>query len=159
MKKSLPKKKLRTMPRRPKAAAPSDTPCTCAMLRRTARRLTQAYDRVLKPSGLRLTQYSLLANVSRAGGLSITELAARLEMDRTTLTRNLGPLEKAGWLRVLPGADLRSRAVEITPAGRRLFEEARPLWQAAERDLRRRMGQEESQALRNLLDSTLANLR
>lgn len=129
------------------------------MLRRTARRLTQAYDRVLKPSGLRLTQYSLLANVSRAGGLSITELAARLEMDRTTLTRNLGPLEKAGWLRVLPGADLRSRAVEITPAGRRLFEEARPLWQAAERDLRRRMGQEESQALRNLLDSTLANLR
>ena len=147
------------MPQDKPRSKPRDTPCTCAMLRRTARRLTQAYDQALKASGLRLTQYSLLANLTRAGGLSITALAARLEMDRTTLTRNLGPLESAGWIRVLPGADLRSRSVEITPAGRRLFEEARPLWQAAEREFRRRMGQDDTQALRRLLDAAVANLR
>ena len=80
----------------------AEMPCTCARLRRTARRLTRAYDRALRPSGLRLTQYSVLANVTRAGGLSITELAERLAMDRTTLTRNLRPLEAAGWVRVAP---------------------------------------------------------
>ena len=143
----------------PDATAPSDTPCTCAMLRRTARRLTQAYDRALKPAGLRLTQYSLLANLARKGGLSITDLAALLEMERTTLTRNLRPLEKAGWVKVVEGPDLRRRAVEITPAGRRLFEEAKPLWQKAERGLRRDLGPEETLALRRLLDSALANLR
>jgi DNA-binding MarR family transcriptional regulator len=128
------------------------------MLRRTARRLTQAYDRALKPVGLRLTQYSLLANLARKGGLSITDLADLLEMERTTLTRNLRPLEKAGWVRVVEGPDLRRRAVEITPAGRRLFEEAKPLWQKAERGFRRNLGPEETLALRRLLNSALANL-
>ncbi|MDH3474180.1 MAG: MarR family transcriptional regulator, partial [Rhodospirillales bacterium] len=66
------------------------------MLRRTARRLTQAYDQALRPSGLRLTQFSVLANLTRSGGLSITDLAELLAMERTTLTRNLRPLERAG---------------------------------------------------------------
>ncbi len=125
------------------------------MLRRTARRLTQAYDRALKPAGLRLTQYSVLANVAHFGGLSITDLAERLGMDRTTLTRNLGPLEKAGWIRVAAGPDRRCRAVEITAAGRCRVDAARPLWQAAERAFRQSMGRGEAMELRRLLDGAL----
>lgn len=125
--------------------------CTCAMLRRASRRVTLAYDEALKPLGLRLTQYSLLASVLRSGGMSITDLAERLAMERTTLTRNLRPLEAAGWLKVKPGPDRRSRAVEITATGRALIEEAFPRWQAAERDLRKSMGRAETAELRQLL--------
>ena len=82
----------------PRQAKPPDSPCTCAMARRTARHLTREYDRVLKPAGLKLTQYSVLANLVRNGATSITALAERLAMDRTTMTRNLRPLERAGWI-------------------------------------------------------------
>ena len=139
----------------PKGAQPPEGHCTCAVLRRTARRVTQAYDRALRPAGIKLTQYSVLANVLRDGGLSITELAERLAMDRTTLTRNLRPLERAGWVEVGPGPDRRRRAVRITASGRRLFEAAFPLWQAAERGFRRGLGRDTAAELRRLLDVAL----
>lgn len=126
------------------------------MVRRTARHVTRHYDRALKPAGLKLTQYSLLANLVRAGGLSITDLAERLAMDRTTLTRNLRPLERAGWIELHPGPNRRTRAVAITPLGRRIYERAQPLWRQAERDFRRGVGQGEAAELRRLLDLVLA---
>ncbi len=125
------------------------------MLRRASRRVTLAYDQALKPLGLRLTQYSLLASVLRSGGMSITDLADRLAMERTTLTRNLKPLETAGWLRVNAGPDRRSRAVEITETGRVLVEQAFPAWQKAERELRKSMGRDETAALRQLLTTAM----
>ena len=138
----------------PDAKSP-DGHCTCAVLRRTARRVTQAYDRALRPAGIKLTQYSVLANVRRDGGLSITELAERLAMDRTTLTRNLRPMERVGWIEVGPGPDRRRRAVRITAAGRKVFEAAFPLWQAAERGFRRGLGCDTAAELRRLLDVAL----
>src|SRR3546814_8881467 len=73
--------------------------CTCAVLRRATRRLTQVYDEGMRPSGLKLTQYSVLNILAQAENPSITDLADRLMMDRTTLTRNLGPLDidSASW--------------------------------------------------------------
>jgi len=126
------------------------------MVRRAARRLTRDYDRALKPAGLKLTQYSVLANLVRSGGLSITALAERLAMDRTTLTRNLRPLDKAGWIRVGSGPDSRSRAVDITELGRDTYDRALPLWRQAERSFRRSVGQAESAELRRLVDLVLA---
>jgi DNA-binding MarR family transcriptional regulator len=78
-------------------------------------------------------------------------------MDRTTLTRNLRPLEAAGWLRIGAGPDRRSRAVEITEEGRRLLVAARPLWQAAERTFRQALGREEAAELRRLLDAAMGS--
>lgn len=127
------------------------------MARRTARHLTREYDRVLKPAGLKLTQYSVLANLVRNGAMSITALAERLAMDRTTMTRNLRPLARAGWIVVRDGPDRRSRSVDITPAGRRLYKQALPLWQSAEQSFRQAMGRDEAAALRRLLDAALAN--
>lgn len=135
-----------------------DTPCTCAKVRRTARRLTQAYDRALQPLGLRLTQYSVLANLEQAGPLSVTDLAALLAMERTTLTRNLGPLSQAGWITVGPGPDRRSRTVALTEAGRAVVQRAQPLWREAERSLRRALGREHTAALHRLLDAAYISL-
>lgn len=132
--------------------------CTCAMLRRASRRVTQVYDQALKPHGLRLNQYSLLANLLRNEDISITDLAERLDMERTTLTRNLKPLEAAGWLRVKAGPDRRSRALEITPEGRAVVEQAFPAWQQAERSFRKSMGREESAELRQLLGTAMSAL-
>ncbi|RLA31716.1 MAG: MarR family transcriptional regulator [Gammaproteobacteria bacterium] len=137
------------------SSPPQASPCTCAILRRTARRVTRLYDQALRPAGLRLTQFALLANIARDGGLSITALAERLEMDRTTLTRNLRPLMQAGWVLVATGSDRRQRSVGLTQAGRRIYEQAYPLWQEAERRLRRDLGQDNSEALRRLLNTTL----
>ena len=148
---------IETDPAKIAAAPPPEMPCTCARLRRTARRLTQAYDKALKPSGLRLTQYSVLANVARRSGLSVTDLAELLAMDRTTLTRNLRPLGERGWVRIAPGPDRRSRAVEITQAGRLVYQEALPLWRDAERAFRQRMGPDEAAALMQLLDTAVAS--
>jgi len=128
------------------------TPCTCAMLRRTTRRVTRIYDRALRPVGLRLTQYSVLAHVARGQGLNITDLAGRLATDRSTLTRNLRPLERSGWIRIARGADPRQRAITLTGAGRAKYEQALPLWEAAERDFRRALGSDDVAALRGLLD-------
>jgi len=132
--------------------------CSCFRLRRAARRLSQVYDQALRPSGLRGTQYSLLSHVLHADGLSVTDLAERMAMERTTLTRNLRPLQKAGLVRIEAGADRRSRAVRITARGRQAYEAALPLWRAAERSFRRQMGRDEVAALHRLLDRAAASL-
>lgn len=140
------------------AEGPAGIACSCGALRRTARRVTQLYDEALRPCGLRLTQYAVLSSVEQADGPTITELAEQLQMERTTLTRNLKPLAKAGLLRIAAGPDQRSRAVGITPEGRAALARARPLWREAERGFRRSVGLERSQALRGLLDSVVRSL-
>ena len=130
--------------------------CSCGVLRRAARRVTQSYDKALKPAGLRLTQYVVLSHLSAHQGLSITELAERLAMDRTTLTRNLRPMEREGWIERMAGADNRRRAVRVTASGRALFEQAFPLWQEAERGFRRKVGRDTAAELRRLLETVVA---
>jgi len=140
------------------ASVAADLRCTCAALRRTTRRLTQVYDDALKPAGLKLTQYSVLANLSQAEHPSITDLAERLAMDRTTLTRNLRPLEKAGWVRLDHGGDRRARAVVLTAEGRRVLDAARPVWRETEIAVRARLGADGGADLRRLLAEASAAL-
>ncbi len=140
--------------KRHETAAPVASPCTCSMLRRTARRVTRLYDTALRPVGLCLSQYVVLANVAREGGLSISELAERLGMDRTTLTRNLRPLVRSGWVLIATGSDRRQRSVGLTQAGRRLYAVAHPLWEATEQRLRSTLG-DDAATLRRLLDTAL----
>ncbi len=132
--------------------------CTCFKLRSLSRRVTQLYDRVLAPSGLKVTQYSLIAYARRRGGASpptVTELAQKLVTDRTTLTRNLKPLVDAGFVEIESGADARSKAVIITVKGEAAFQAARPLWSAAQGLMRARVGERDLAALHELIDSIL----
>jgi len=102
--------------------------CACFNLRKTTRRVTQAYDSALRPTGLRTTQFSLLAHLNSRPPIPISVLADEMELERTTLSRNLGPLREAGLLTLRPGRDARVQEVSITEAGRRRHEEALPLW-------------------------------
>lgn len=105
-----------------------------------ARAVTRAYDDALRSTGLRATQVAVLAAVGASGALSITSLAESLAMDRTTLTRNLRPLEDAGLVMLAAEARYRSRMLTLTKAGREKLVEIRPVWQGAQDALKRRLG-------------------
>jgi len=116
------------------------TGCACFNLRKASRAVTQLYDDALRPTGLRTTQFSLLALLRLTGTLPMTRFAGEAVMDRTTLARNLDVLERAGLVRVQPGEDARVREVAITRAGVARLEEAFPHWQRVQRSLARGMG-------------------
>ena len=115
-------------PTRASRAGPNMEICAHANLRKAMRVVSQAYDAALKPAGLRATQFTLLAVLARAGEMPVTKLADTLVMERTTLTRNLRPLQTQGWLEIGRDRDERVRLVSITDAGRRVVAEATPLW-------------------------------
>jgi DNA-binding MarR family transcriptional regulator len=142
----------------PPDPTPVPSGCTCFRLRKLTRRMTQHYDARLAPAGLRLTQFSLLANL-RAGPLTMSALADRMEMDRTTLTRNLKPLADAGFVAVAPGEDARSRVVSVTARGRDSWARARALWRQAQDEVNRALGAEQVAALHATLDESLARLK
>ena len=105
-----------------------------------ARAVTRLYDDTLRSVGLRATQLAVLAAVGGDAVVSITGLAKFMGMDRSTLTRNLAPLERGGLIRVGVEGWRRSRTVEITKKGRSRLREALPLWQTAQETLQRRLG-------------------
>jgi len=136
--------------------APEDviTPCTCFAIRRAARHLTQAYDRSLAPCGIRTTQFSLLNHLAKAGPRSIQALAHDMGLDRTTLGRNLRPLERDGYVAIGVAAhDRRGRALRITEKGEAKRREAHALWQAAQARFAATYGPEQTRALHETLDA------
>jgi len=109
------------------------TGCRCQQARRRARALTKAYDSALEPSGISGTQFSLLVAVQLMGSPTVTALAAKVELDRTTLTRDLCPLARRGLVSVEPGEDRRTRVVRLTDDGGARVAEAYPRWREAQR--------------------------
>ena len=107
--------------------------CACLNARKAARAVTQLYDEVLQPSGLRATQFTLLVAIALAGEAPVTRLADALVMDRTTLTRNLALLERQGLVGIAPGTDQRTRMVTLTNQGRDALAKALPLWEQAQK--------------------------
>src|SRR6266508_6420207 len=108
------------------------TSCACFNIRKTARAITNLYDTVLQPTGLRSTQATLLMAIAVAGTPTISRLAEYLVMDRTTLARDLKPLEDQGLVRITPGGDRRTRELQLTDAGREKLHEIIPLWEQAQ---------------------------
>jgi DNA-binding MarR family transcriptional regulator len=125
--------------------------CMCHKTRMAARAITRAYDDALRKTGLRATQLSVLAAVGSRGALSIQSLADVLGMDRTTLTRNLRPLEERSLVILAPEARHRARMLELTPAGRSTLTKALPLWETAQRTIKRRLGQQRWGAVQDAL--------
>jgi DNA-binding MarR family transcriptional regulator len=105
--------------------------CACLQARSKARSLTEEYDRILAPSGLRITQFSLLS-VLLAGPSTISELADAVNIDRTTLTRGLMPLQRDGYVAFEDGKDARKHIVALTAKGIRMTKEALELWKQAQ---------------------------
>jgi len=131
--------------------------CTCARLRKLARRVTRIYDAHLAPQALKVTQYSLLVNAAR-GERTVSEFAAELEMDRSTLSRNLAPLAAQGWVSISIGADPRSRSIRVTAAGRRKLKAALPLWRKAQCEIESILGAAGVGQLHRKIERALAAL-
>ena len=106
--------------------------CTCANLRKAARVVTQRYEAALQPTGLKVTQFTLLATLANRGDLPLTHLAEALVMDRTTLTRNLKPLVGNGLISIENEQDQRVRRIKLTAKGGGAFKNALPHWAAVQ---------------------------
>jgi DNA-binding MarR family transcriptional regulator len=142
------------------SAANNPRGCNCLALRQAARHVTQFYDQVLAPSGIRATQYSILARLERNGPMTINALAAALVMDRTTLGRNVLPLQRDGLVAVRPGiSDRRSKDLLLTDRGLTRFRAAQKGWVQAQAQFESAFGIKRAKALRTLLDDvTLSEL-
>lgn len=114
----------------------NELPCLCSTLRRMTRAVTAHYDEALRVSGLRITQFAILRTLKRVGPVAVTRLAAEVAIDRSTMGRNLDPLERRGLvLLTVSDTDQRARTVHLTKAGEAAIEAALPFWHAAQEEM------------------------
>src|SRR5262249_24125955 len=125
----------------------ADVQCLCATARAASRELTRRYDAALRPAGLRTTQLSLLSRLEDDGPLTVSRLAARLGLDRTSVTRELAVLGGGGLGAVAPGSGRRARIVALAPAGADALQAAWPHWEAAQAEAFAGLGRERTARL------------
>jgi len=126
--------------------------CVCFNLRKASRLMSQVYDQALKPTGLKVTQFSLMVAVAGNNGITIGKLARPLVMDRTTLSRNAKLLEKKGLIEIGEGEDRREQILNLTEKGAGLLLEAIPVWEQVQKQVTEKMGEKR-------LDELLGDLR
>jgi DNA-binding MarR family transcriptional regulator len=144
-------------PRRTPSTDPNELlRCACLNLRQATRAVTQLYDDILRPSGLRATQFSLLSVIRLTGGASIGTLAEAAVMDRTTLTRNLKLLADKKLIRIEEGDDARVHLVTLTPAGEARLDAALPYWEEAQARMTESLGRPELDRLLEGLAAAVA---
>ena len=123
--------------------------CLCLHVQRAARALARRFDVALRPAGLTSGQFSLLMSLNRPQPPTMGQVASLLAMDRTTLTANLKPLERQGYVEVRSGeTDKRQRVLALTPAGRATLAAAVPIWLATHRAIEGLLGEASPDRLR-----------
>lgn len=130
-----------------------DTQCYCIALRRSSRKLQELYDAALAPLGITIGQFSQLRNIRSLQPVSLTDLARRLELDRSTVGRNTKVLEKMGLVQPAAAEDQRESAVVLTAEGEALLDRATPLWEAQQRRIEERLGPDTFERVAELLDT------
>jgi DNA-binding MarR family transcriptional regulator len=124
--------------------------CFCMASRDAARKITRLYDSMMQESGVRITQFTILSQLMLRGETPIGKLAGLLGMERTTLTRNLMPLEEQKWITVRAGEDPRARMIAITAPGRAVVRRAFPYWSSAQAHVGKLLGADGQAALKLL---------
>jgi DNA-binding MarR family transcriptional regulator len=132
--------------------------CSAKKLRQLSRRVSQHFDAIVANAGLKTTQYSLLSQILALGPVRPADLAHAMEMDASTLTRNLQPLVAQEWVSVGPGADGRSRLVTITALGREKRTESQRDWKRAQLAFNERIGEELVGRLHSVIDECLTQM-
>jgi len=127
-----------------------ELPCLCGSLRRAARALTQAYEKGLRPLGLRGTQLTILQVLARAGEVSQGRLGEMLAMDSTSLTRTLRIMIREGWVAERRGKDRRERRLRLAKGGEELLARAMPVWEGVQARVRSELGGEQWDQLMQL---------
>ena len=142
----------------PAESTPRSEDCNCFAVRSAARHVSQFYDQFLAPIGLRTTQFSILAKLKRLGPQSINTLAESMVMDRTTLGRNILPLERDGLIRIEPLAtDRRSKELHLTKAGEKRYQAGLKGWMAAQARFESTFGPARAADLRAMLRAVVAS--
>ena len=137
---------------------PKAEDCNCFAVRSAARHVSQFYDQFLTPIGLRTTQFSILAKLKRRGPLTINTLAEEMVMDRTTLGRNILPLERDGLIRIAPAAsDRRAKELHLAKAGEKRLRAALKGWSQAQARFETVFGAKRAADLRALLRAAAAS--
>lgn len=127
------------------------TPCICILLRQAARKSSAIYDEALAPLGINIAQFSLLRKISRAGSISLTELAHKAELDRSTMGRNAKVLQRMGLVEPAASEDHRETSVTLTGEGRDIVRRGAPLWDKAQDEIEARLGDDGVEQLQSLL--------
>jgi len=134
------------------STGPTFQDCNCLAIRQAARHVTQFYDQLFAPVGLRATQYAILSRLKRDGAMTINALAAGLVMDRTTLGRNILPLQRDGLIEVVAAAaDRRRRELRLTALGAEKQRQGSERWAVAQQRFDDVFGGDRAAALRGLL--------
>jgi len=132
--------------------------CNCFALRSAARHVSQFYDQFLAPAGLRTSQFSILAKLNQLGPMTINALAENMVMDRTTLGRNILPLERDGLISIAPSAaDRRAKELRLTKAGEKRLQQALRAWEQAQARFEATFGGKRAAELRTMLRAVVAN--
>jgi DNA-binding MarR family transcriptional regulator len=132
--------------------------CNCFVVRSAARHVTQLYDQFLAPVGLHVTQFSILAKLKRLGPMTINALAKEMIMDRTTLGRNVLPLERDGLIRIEASAsDGRAKELHLTKAGEKRLLAGREAWERAQARFTDRFGAKRAAEFRAMLRAVVAS--
>jgi DNA-binding MarR family transcriptional regulator len=129
---------------------PNDS-CHCILLRKAARKVSSYYDEALAPLGVNIGQFSLLRNINRLQPISLTELAAKVELDRSTVGRNTKVLARMGMVAIGHGEDQREALLSLTEEGLALLQRGAPLWDSVQDDIEARLGEEKTKQLQELL--------
>lgn len=114
--------------------------CHCIILRKATRRVSSIYDEALEPVGINIGQFSLLRHIARRAPVSLTDLGAVMELDRSTIGRNTKILERMKLVETVAGKDSREALLVLTDAGKETLEHAIPLWDTAQRSISRKLG-------------------
>lgn len=125
--------------------------CNCLNLRRASATITKLYDEKLAPSGLSVSQYSILKHIKFLGSVSVSELAIKIRLDRTTLVRSLKPLEAASLIIDVSQKGTRNRQLQLTEKGAEKCIEAEDLWNDAQNTIKQKIGKENIEKLTSLL--------
>jgi len=133
--------------------------CTAHNLRKTTRAITSMYDEAMRPSGLRISQFGVLVALALAEEATVSKLARMLGLDRTTMTRNLGPLERQGLVASTTGDDARNRVLRLTEKGRAMLERGLPMWERAQARVVRGLGDARWKGLLQALKATASLAR
>jgi DNA-binding MarR family transcriptional regulator len=146
------------MPKNPADDLPKADECNCFAVRSAARHVSQFYDQFLVPVGLRTTQFSILARLKRRGPLTINALAEELVMDRTTLGRNILPLQRDGLIKVEPvPSDRRAKPLHVTHAGEKRLQAGVKAWANAQSQFEATFGAKRAGDLRAMLRAVVAS--
>ncbi|CAN7687726.1 MarR family winged helix-turn-helix transcriptional regulator [Rhizobium sp. LjRoot254] len=127
--------------------------CYCIVLRKASRRISAVYDEALAPYGINIAQFSAIRNIIRHEPISLTDLADKLDLDRSTVGRNMKVLERMGIVATATGADHREAALSLTAEGKALLVKTEPIWHDVQVQIEDRLGPEHSRQLSELLEA------